>query len=339
MDTYGWRRRDLDRGKTLAILLVVFGHLVAREDPAGGGWGAAWYEPVRAAVYAFHTPFLFYLSGYAAQWSGATAARGAAYGALLRRRAKRLLLPALIVGVIILAGKLAVMNVLHVDHAPTSLMDGLADLVWRTDRSPGQSVWYLIVLFVYGAAAPLLLPTLRRHGPALLVAFAPLPLLPVPPLLYADRIITFVPFFFAGMVAADNDYAWCHSLDAWRLPLAALFAVAMWLDLRYAAVIPRDLAMLGVSLVALPALHAIVRQLPDAAARFLDPLVPYAFAIYLLNTIFIGLVKALMIKQLPWNAGWFPLFAGVLMVAGVAGPMAAKMLLFRPIPALDRLTR
>jgi fucose 4-O-acetylase-like acetyltransferase len=339
MEEHGWRRRDLDRGKTLAILLVVFGHLVAREDPPGGGWGAAWYEPARAAVYAFHIPFLFYLSGYAAQWSGATRARGAAYGDLLRRRANRLLLPALIFGLVILIGKMAVMDELHVDHAPGSFLGGLGDLVWRTDRSPAQSVWYLIVLFVYAAAAPALLPWLRRYGPMLLLASAPLALLPTPPILYADRIVTFVPFFVAGMVAADNDNRWCRWLDAWRVPLALLFACALGLDLAYGSAIPRYLAMLAVSLVALPALHAMVRRLPDAALRLIDPLGAYAFAIYLLNTIFIGLAKALLMRQLPWEAAWFPLFAAVLLVAGIAGPVVAKMLLFRPVPALDRLTR
>jgi fucose 4-O-acetylase-like acetyltransferase len=339
MEEHSWRRRDLDRGKTLAILLVVFGHLVARADPPGGGWGAAWYEPARAAVYAFHIPFLFYLSGYAAQWSGATAARGAAYGELLRRRANRLLLPALVFGLVILLGKMALMDELHVDHAPGSFLSGLADLVWRTDRSPAQSVWYLIVLFVYAAAAPALRPWLRRYGPALLLASAPLALLPVPPLLYADRIVTFLPFFIAGLVAADDDNRWCRWLDAWRLPLALLFVCALGLDLAYGAAISRNLAMLGVSLIALPALHAIVRHLPDAGLRLLDPLGAYAFAIYLLNTIFIGLAKALLMRQLPWDADWFPLFAVVLMLAGVAGPIATKMLLFRPVPALDRLTR
>jgi peptidoglycan/LPS O-acetylase OafA/YrhL len=236
MEEHGWRRRDLDRGKTLAILLVVFGHLVAREDPPGGGWGAAWYEPARAAVYAFHIPFLFYLSGYAAQWSGATRARGAAYRDLLLRRANRLLLPALVFGLVILIGKMAVMDELHVDHAPGSFLGGLADLVWRTDRSPAQSVWYLIVLFVYAAAAPALLPWLRRYGPMLLLASAPLALLPTPPILYADRIVTFVPFFLAGMVAADDDNRWCRWLDTWRVPLALLFACALGLDLAQ----PRD---------------------------------------------------------------------------------------------------
>jgi fucose 4-O-acetylase-like acetyltransferase len=339
MEVHGWRRRDLDRGKTLAILLVVFGHLVARQDPAGGGWGAAWYEPARAAVYAFHIPFLFYLSGYAAHWSGATAARGAAYRGMLGRRANRLLLPALIFGLAILIGKMAMMDVLHVDHAPASFMDGLADLVWRTDQSPAQSVWYLVVLFVYAAAAPALLPPLRRHGPAILLASAPLALLPVPPLLYADRIITYIPFFLAGMVAADDDNAWCRWLDAWRVPLTVVFACALWLDLRYGDAVPRNLAMLAMSLVALPALHAIVRQLPDAAMALLDALGAYAFAIYLLNTIFIGLAKALLMTQLRWEASWFPVFAVVLMAAGVAGPVMVRLLLFRPVPALDRLTR
>ena len=56
------RRTDIDRAKGLAILLVVFGHIVARADPAG----VDWYEPLRRAVYAFHMPFFFYLSGMAA---------------------------------------------------------------------------------------------------------------------------------------------------------------------------------------------------------------------------------------------------------------------------------
>ncbi|MBW4024300.1 MAG: acyltransferase [Proteobacteria bacterium] len=337
METNGWRRRDLDRGKTLAVLLVVVGHIVAREDPQGAGWGAAWYEPLRGAIYSFHIPFLFYLSGYAVQWSGGTALRGSGHVALIRRRAHRLLLPALIFGIAILLGKHALMGVAHVDHAPASLGTGLADLVWRTGDSPAQSVWYLIVLFVYAVAAPWL-PTLRRHRIVLLIASAPLVLMPVPPLCYADRIVTYAPFLLAGIVAADDDGRWCRCLDAGRTWLGLLFLGTLLLELRYGAAIPRDLAMLGVSLVALPALHARVRHLPQAALILLDRLAPYAFAIYLLNTIFIGLAKALMMKQLPWDAAWFPAFAGVLAAAGVMGPVLAKMLLFRPVSALDRLT-
>ena len=58
----------------MAIILVVFGHLVAREDPAGVGW----YGPLRMVVYLFHMPFFFYLSGYVAVLSGADRALTAA---------------------------------------------------------------------------------------------------------------------------------------------------------------------------------------------------------------------------------------------------------------------
>src|SRR6516165_3886939 len=40
-------RPDIEQAKGLAILLVVFGHLVARQDPEG----VHWYEPLRRAVY------------------------------------------------------------------------------------------------------------------------------------------------------------------------------------------------------------------------------------------------------------------------------------------------
>jgi fucose 4-O-acetylase-like acetyltransferase len=69
------RRADIDRAKGLAILLVVFGHLVARADPAG----VDWYEPLRRAVYAFHMPFFLYLSGLVAARSGMLLAPKAAW--------------------------------------------------------------------------------------------------------------------------------------------------------------------------------------------------------------------------------------------------------------------
>jgi fucose 4-O-acetylase-like acetyltransferase len=53
------RRADLDRAKGFAILFVVFGHIVARQDPAS----VHWYEPLRRAIYGFHMPFFLYLSG------------------------------------------------------------------------------------------------------------------------------------------------------------------------------------------------------------------------------------------------------------------------------------
>ena len=290
-------------------------------------------------VYSFHIPFLFYLSGYAAHWSGATAVEGTEYWSLFSRRANRLLLPAMVFGLVILAGKLTLMGVLTVDHAPANFMSGVVDLVWHTDQSPAQSVWYLIVLFVYAAGVPPLLWLLHGRALVLLLLSLPLLLIHFPPILYADRIGLYAPFFLAGVVAAGEDAAWCRWIDAGRRGLGILFLVVLLAELWFGAALPRVFGMVLASLVALPALHAAVRHLPPAMLRLLDSVTPFAFAIYLLNTVFIGLAKALLMKQLPWNSAWFPLFAAVLMTAGVMGPIMTKRLLFRPVPVLDRMTR
>jgi fucose 4-O-acetylase-like acetyltransferase len=339
-----WRRRDLDRGKTLGVLLVVFGHLVARQDPSGPGWGAAWYEPLRAGLYTFHIPFLFYLSGYAAGWSGAAMAAGPAWAGLLQRRARHWLGPALLFGLAILAGKCVAQSFLHVDHAPASFTTGLVNLVWRTDDSPAQSVWYLIVLFAYSACVPPLLALLGGRTVLLvLVAVALMPL-PLPPFLFADRLLLYLPFYLAGIQAERHDTGWCAFLDRWRPVLLTLFAVGFGLLVLLAAAglllrLPRAPLLLAASALAIPALHAGVRRLAARLLAALDRLGPYAFAIYLLNTIFIGLAKALLMTVLPWQARWFPLFAPLLLTAGIIGPMAAQALVRRRPASAAHLLR
>ena len=105
------RWAELDRAKGLAIILVVFGHLVAREDPAG----VAWYGPLRMVVYLFHMPFFFYLSGYVAVLAGLDRA---SWRDLLGRRAVRLLGPFLGFGLAILLGKLALGPFVMVHNLP-----------------------------------------------------------------------------------------------------------------------------------------------------------------------------------------------------------------------------
>lgn len=329
-----WRRRDLDRGKTFGVLLVVLGHLVARQDPSGPGWGAAWYEPLRASLYTFHIPFLFYLSGYAAGWSGAATVAGAAWRDLLRRRARQWLAPALLVGLAILVGKCLAQGLMHVDHAPATFPVGLLNLVWRTEDSPAQSVWYLIVLFTYAAGVPPLLALFggRPAWPlALSLALMPWPL---PPFLYGDRLLLYLPFYVAGLIAERHDSGWCAVLDRWRPVLLSLFAAGVSLLVLLAAEglltrMPRAPLLLAASGLAIPALHAGVRRLPAHLQAMLDRLAPFAFAIYLLNTIFIGLTKALLMTVVPWEARWFPLFAPLLLTAGILGPAAARALIRR----------
>jgi len=309
------RREDIDRAKGLAILLVVFGHLVARAEPAG----LTWYEPLRAAVYSFHMPFFMYLSGLAAGLSGAPAGGHARW---LLGRARRLLLPFAAFGLLILAGKLAAARWLAVDHAPAALIEGMRALVWRTRDSPATSVWYLLVLFVYLAALPW---ARRRPRWAALVAIG-LFAWPAPPIAYLDRIAGYAVFFVAGLGAAGASgwLGWVDRRRGWMLAafagVLALIVLGVLPGGRLDAPAARAV-LLGAGLLSIPALHALVRAPPLARSPLLLALGRASFPIYLLNTILIGIAKGVLLTWLPWDARTFPLLAAVMMLAGTLGPI------------------
>jgi fucose 4-O-acetylase-like acetyltransferase len=315
---------ELDRAKGLAIILVVFGHLVAREDPAG----VAWYAPLRMAVYLFHMPFFFYLSGFVTALSGADRALN---GPAIRRRARRLLVPFLAFGLLILAGKLALGRVVTVDNLPPGFLSGLWALAWDTGRSPATSVWYLLALFVFAVVLPALSRMLPTAGLAVLglVLFA----LPAPPIAYLDRICGYFVFFATGVAAGRGETAYLAFVDRWRRPLLAAFAVLLALAASGTLRAPHAIWLLGLGLLSMPALHGLVRAWAPPA---LDWLGRYVFPIYLLNTICIGLAKAALLPLLGWTSATFLPFAAILMMAGLFGPVGIALVLARAAPAVQR---
>lgn len=322
------RWADLDRAKGLAIILVVFGHLVAREDPAG----VAWYGPLRAVVYLFHMPFFFYLSGYVAVLSRAEIATP---GALVRRRAARLLVPFLGFGLAILVGKLALGRLVTVDNLPAGFGGGIWALLWDTGHSPATSVWYLLVLFVYAVALPVLLRWLGVRG--LLALGFLLYVLAVPPVAYLDRLGGYFVFFAAGVAAARAGSGYLAAVDRYRWPVLAVFAGLLTVAWSGWLAVPQRAWLLGLGMLSMPALHGLVRtRAPPALGWALDRLGQVVFPIYLLNTICIGLAKAALLPVLGWSSATFAVFAAVLMAAGLFGPLVVLAVLARAAPAVER---
>lgn len=327
------RRLDIDRAKGLAILLVVFGHLVARADPLGV-W---WYEPLRRAVYSFHMPFFLYLSGLVAARSGALFIPLPGWPALARRRAVRLLVPFFALGLLVVAGKTVAAQFIFVDNAPASLGAGLAALVWHTAASPALSIWYLFVLFVLSLACPLIV----RGQPARLWLLLALALLlyalPLPAYVYLDRVGRYAAFFVIGALAATHDKAWSAFMDRnWWILVALLLAGCAAIAL-FGAGWPPTLTLLPMGALSMPALHGLTRRVsrPGGVLLWLGR---YSFVIYLLNTLCIGLAKGLLFRMTTWNGGHFLSFATALMAAGVLGPVAVKHFVFPSGGAIDRLT-
>jgi fucose 4-O-acetylase-like acetyltransferase len=328
------RRLDLDRAKGLGILLVVIGHLAARTRPQGNDW----YLALKHALYHFHMPFFMYLSGYVVFLTGAARITPAQWPGFTSRRMYRLLLPFVLFGLAILLGKLVVSGFIQVDNPPGSLSRGLKGLVWNTDSSPAESVWYLMVLFALSVLIPPLLWLLRGRVKLLLALALALYVLPIPHVMYLDRIARYMGFFLMGGLAADAGESWLVLIDryfGWAL-LALLIAVSLALTV-FVTWDP-DFALFFCGILSMPALHGLVRHRYFATSSLLLTLGAYSFVIYLLNTPVIGLVKGAMLKVLPWDGVNFLLYAPVLTVAGALLPILLKRYLLDRVPALRRMT-
>ncbi|HQT65042.1 MAG TPA: acyltransferase [Acidocella sp.] len=325
------RRADIDQAKGLAILLVVFGHIVARADPLGVGW----YEPLRRAVYAFHMPFFLYLSGLVVALSGAAQLPQAAWRGFAVQRAKRLLLPFLAMGMLSIFGKMAAERLMFVDHVPAGLAAGLDGLFWHTANSPNGSVWYLWVLFLFSIAAPVLW---AACGGWVWVLAVGLYFVPLPPLFYADHVARYALFFAAGILAGMQWPHWTALIDRhWRW-LLGIFALGFVSIVLFGKDWPVAVTLLPMGLVSMPALHGLVRYSRPYWCHIFQWLGRYCFMIYLFNTISIGLAKGLLLHVSDWDGVHFVPFAIVLMLSGCLLPVGLKVFVLRRVKGLDRAT-
>ncbi len=328
------RRQDVDRAKGLAILFVVFGHIVARSDPLH----VDWYEPMRRAVYAFHMPFFLYLSGLVAVFSGALFALPGDWRVLVAARARRLLVPFLALGLLIVCGKNIAQHVVFVDNQVTSPLVGIANLLWHTQDSPALSIWYLFVLFTLSIASPVLVWANRGQLNYLLMLGFLIYCVPLPAYLYLDHIGEYTIFFALGASAARHEKNWIRFVDRWWRVLLLLWLFALALIAGFGKDWPVRFELLSVGILSMAALHGLVRHLPVTLASIFIWLGRNCFMIYLFNTMFIGFSKGLLLRLTDWNGGHFVFFAVFLMMSGVFGPILLRQYLFRRVGILERYT-
>jgi fucose 4-O-acetylase-like acetyltransferase len=323
---------DIERAKGLAIILVVIGHVVAREPPAHNEW----YVTLKEAIYLFHMPFFMYLGGLVFFHVGDAVDPRPSYRAYLIRRAERLLVPFLSLGLLILLAKIVAERFLHVDNTPASISDGLQSLFWHTEQSPATSVWYIFVAFVYCGLTPILVKLSQgRLWPALLLA-AVLHCLTVPQIAYLNRVAYFLVYFMIGCVVGKYRAQAMQFIDRTLLLSGVVFSVSLVLA---AMRVEPELTGEICALSSLAFIHGLMRTDWSDRAGALMWFGKFSFAIYLFNTLTIGLAKGVMLKIAPWDGVNFIGFFPVLLASGLIGPVLLKRVLLDRFPVLARLTR
>lgn len=258
----------IDTARGLGIVLVVYGHVLRGQFHSGLiGWTPAIALQDRA-IYAFHMPFFFLLSGLFA------GARVRSRGEFIRRRLVTIVYPYVLWSVIQILLTMGAGHLANEHHA-------LADLA-RIGTDPIGQFWFLYVLAMLQLL--LLLPRTLflltiPIGVAIFLLYGNGPLLP--------RAAWYLPFFAVGVVLGRSGLE--AALPTWRRAIAWLVGGAVAFAGLFALMpllngVPAALAQYALAGAGIVAALGLARLL-DSRIALLSALGTASLAIFVLHVI------------------------------------------------------
>lgn len=326
---------ELDLITGVAIILVVLGHIVAKNPPAGNEW----FLILKKFIYSFHMPLFMFVSGAVFKASYKPVSSGQEYLKWSRKKGFRLIPGFLIFGSVIIFGKLIASQFIHVDNPTTDVADSYYSLLVTPYHSPGGSLWYIYVLFEFYLLVPLLLILFRQNVVGLLLFAVFIHIYDIysqlPATFMVDAMAEYLLWFALGALSVlhyETVLSFCRRY-VWLFLILFLAAYISAEELRKA--FTKGLT----SLFAIPFFLGAVQFLRGKTSQYLIYIGSYSFTIYLMNTLAIGLVKGVMFKLFTWNGTNFLIYFPLLMIAGLVGPILVHQLIFTRMPLLAKYTR
>lgn len=318
---------DLQRAKGLAILLVVIGHVIARDYPKGNDW----YVSLREAIYQFHMFFFMFVSGYIMYYSYREIQSLRDYLFYIRKKALRFILPYFLFLIIVFVGKSVAGMVVPIEN-PVRGYESLVSAILRPMESFSSSLWYIYVLFLFYMTVPLFF-TLWGHRPELLMAAGLLYFLPLTNLLALNQYREYLFIFLLGTFAVQYRLSYSSWIDKTAVFSLFFFVVVLVAD-RFL-----HLPKWYVGIMSVPALHALVR-FPWIEKRWgLETLGQYTYPIYLMNTIALGVVRVIFQKMNFWDGHCFIAAFPIMVLSGIWLPIFVQYYIISKIPYLRQIIR
>ncbi len=323
------RFTDIDMAKGLAILLVVLGHVVATDYPAGN----TWFEILNPSIYRFHMPFFMFLSGWVFFH---TYKKNSGFKDFISKRAFRLLLPYFLMIIVVMLGKYLASTFFLVDHPINNIKTALYDIFWNTKDSSVRFVWYLYVLFIFNFISFMFLKKTTNIFLLLVVSFL-MCFVYIPQIMFLNLIFFYYFFFCLGGIFYTYKEVYYSVLAKYKYELLALFITFIVLYKAHFLHINTDVpSKFIIGLLSIPALHGLIKYVIKEN-KFLLFIGKYSLTIYLFNVIVIGILKALMFKWHCWDGSYFLVFLPVLLTGGVFLPILSYKLVFSRIPVLNKI--
>jgi len=325
------RLYDIDRAKGLAILLVVLGHLVARGEPPKD---ADWYLFLKLIIYKFHMAFFMFLSGVIFNYTYKDISNLIEYKKYACKKIKRLMPGFIIFAGVILFGKILASHILYVDNVNHNIPLAIIDIFIFPKKSVAGSLWYIYVLLEFYLIIPILLIVTDKTLPLLLCIGFFLYFSPSTDYFMLNNVFKYMIYFTLGLMASANYDLYKYFIKRYHFVFIALFGCS-FLSMSF---VSNEASDLIIGLCSIPALHGLVINKLLINSKILLTLGIYVYAIYLMNTITIGIAKALLFKFMSWDGLNFLFFFPVLFISGIVLPILIKKYIFKYSPYLSRIT-
>jgi fucose 4-O-acetylase-like acetyltransferase len=321
---------DVDYAKGLVICLVVLGHLSAREYPIG----AEWYRVLRDLIYKFHMPLFIFFSGIVAgvSYKPLNSLKDYKYFAIYK--AKRYLYSFLIFGAVILASKFFLINHFFIDNPPINLFSGFCDLILKPTKSSASYLWYIYVLYELYLFLPILMRISNNKLFYIIFVLLIVRGINLTDYFAVNYFFKNLPFFILGLSISRNYHKYTEIIDRYKLAFIFLFITSLILTT------DRTLNKLDiiVSLLSIPSIHGIVRIKLINNLLSLSLLGKYSYSIYLLNTLCIGLIKAICIIIVGYANYNFSATSPILFIFGLLFPIIVKKNIFTKNRFMNSIT-